>query len=269
MATLPASLLINEVNVAPSSKLAGTARVQAGSSAAFRIVARNSGLHPAPGMRVTDTLPLGLSLVPESLQGASYDAGTRSILWSGHLPASGEHEITFAATVPGDMANGTWLTNTALFDDGFRGIVARSAAVSIVRGDLSSSELAASPTWIVPGGAALFSFHLVNSGTHDMDATLAGELPVPLTLLAGSAYASAGDLHTDGRAFSWEGTVVGRGMVLVRLMAVAPVDMTAQTVIARATLADAGGITKILEAPVMVLQGELFVMPLLYKHRIQ
>ncbi len=78
------------------------ASVWTNSRVTYTIVVRNDGLGDAAGVRITDTLPMGMS-------GAGLDV-TRTIT------AGAAVTFTLVATTPASFANGTtWITNTAWF----------------------------------------------------------------------------------------------------------------------------------------------------------
>lgn len=87
----------------------GVDRVAAlpGQAVSYTLSLRNTGSADAAAVRVTDTLPAELTLVPGTLQASSggppqFDAGT--ISWLGAVPAGGEVEIRCSAQVQPEAA---------------------------------------------------------------------------------------------------------------------------------------------------------------------
>jgi uncharacterized repeat protein (TIGR01451 family) len=78
------------------------------------------GDDPGSYVQLVDSLPDTLELVPGSLSPhASYDAGTRTILWSGQVPRGGSIGVTFQALLT--PAAGCWrsVSNTMVVSDAF------------------------------------------------------------------------------------------------------------------------------------------------------
>lgn len=87
-----------------------------GGTANYSIVVSNTGTMNISA-RVTDTLPLSLTYVANSLQstmGTSlYDSGTGTIYWAGPSLVSVPVTISYQAKIPASAASGTVITNTA------------------------------------------------------------------------------------------------------------------------------------------------------------
>ena len=87
----------------------------------------------AATLRITDTLPLPVTVVPASLSaGALYDPAGHSVLWQGALAGGAREAVTFQVQIGAGVTN-TLLVNRALLDDG-RGV--RQANASTVIGKL-------------------------------------------------------------------------------------------------------------------------------------
>ena len=250
MATLSAGLLVNPVLLDQSTKTAHTTQVQAGGEITYTIRLYNYGV-TAPQATLTDVLPVGLELVPGSLEGASYDAARRTVYWQGELAGQGERNVRYVARSAASLTNGVLLTNTAQIGDGNGGLIARPATVRILRGDLSASDMQVDRAAALAGEVVTYTLRLRNSGAAGIDAAL---VCVPATLLSvdpGSLYASSGALTWD-QGLHWQGSVGAQALVIVRFSARIAVDAASQTLTTAATLTDAGGIVTPLSAALQI-----------------
>jgi len=93
----------------------------------------NSG-HTSANVVVTDPLPAGVTYITGSGQ-ASYggplrfDDTTRTVSWTGQVPARGIAELRFSVQVAGDVDT---LTNTATLEDGLGSTLELSATTRVV-----------------------------------------------------------------------------------------------------------------------------------------
>jgi uncharacterized repeat protein (TIGR01451 family) len=122
------------INFATSSKSASASQVTAGSTVTYTIVVRNTGLPFYDTVRVTDTLPAGLSYVAGSLAATSgvIDAsGAPTLKWSGTMSITPTSivTITFRALVAAE-ANSI-VTNTATIDPVLNPPLTRSATITV------------------------------------------------------------------------------------------------------------------------------------------
>jgi uncharacterized repeat protein (TIGR01451 family) len=91
-----------------------------GDAARFVINVRNSGTKAAAGFVVTDTLPTGLVLIPESVFVESgdppdLDSQPGSIIWRGSVSAGSATSMSYSARVT--SYRGGWLRNRAILTD--------------------------------------------------------------------------------------------------------------------------------------------------------
>jgi uncharacterized repeat protein (TIGR01451 family) len=106
--------------------------VAAGQLARFTIAVRNTGTHPADDFILTDTLPVGLLLVRDSVFAdaqAPVDLETvpGAIVWHGSVAPGRTAALTYAARVR--TFQGGWLRNTAVLDDRHGDRITLAAAV--------------------------------------------------------------------------------------------------------------------------------------------
>jgi uncharacterized repeat protein (TIGR01451 family) len=265
VATLEAGLLVNDVDLSCSSKVADHEELMAGSDVAYTITLCNEGLYLAEQVTMSDSLSTELQLVAGSLEGGTYDGGTRTISWQGSLAADAEHVITFLATVLPETPNGTRLSNTAVIDDGLGTVIERTVSLTVLRADLSESSMSANSTWVAPGEMVTYTIKLVNAGKVVTGATLSCTLPPLLSLVEGTSYASAGDLLVEGQTLIWSGELSAKGMVIVRNVAMVSPDVSsAERIITEAYLVDSGGTAYELDATIVVAPSHVFFWPLMF-----
>jgi len=102
---------------------------QPGDTLSYALIVSNPGQVTA-SVRVTNTLPIALSLAPGSLQNADYDPPTRSIVWDGTLPPRGQRVITYRAQPQPSFRGG--LDNAALIHDQGSGSLFTRTATTLI-----------------------------------------------------------------------------------------------------------------------------------------
>ncbi|MEJ2749713.1 MAG: hypothetical protein P8183_17670, partial [Anaerolineae bacterium] len=86
----------------------------AGEPRTYTITLRNLPDAPTNQVSLTNTLPVGLSLLPGTISGgAQYDAGTRQLTWTGQLAPGGSQQIVYQAAPEAGLADGMQLNNEA------------------------------------------------------------------------------------------------------------------------------------------------------------
>jgi len=114
----------------PSAKSASRPAVQADSSITYTIQVVNSGLISDTTVTLTDSLPLGLSYVPNSLAvtgGATPVYANGTIYWSGILSPTPAITLTYVTTVT--VTEPAALVNSAVINAGVWGIYTRTTTV--------------------------------------------------------------------------------------------------------------------------------------------
>ncbi|MBN1402757.1 MAG: DUF11 domain-containing protein, partial [Anaerolineae bacterium] len=264
MAVLQATLKVNEVNLEQSAKTTDGLEYTAGDEALYTISLINSGLAIAPQVALTDVLPLELTLLPETLSGGAYDEGQRALRWEGVLAPGAPHQITFGARIRPEVHNGTVITNEASLSDGLGGAVILRAPIRVLRGDLSSSQMSALPSWTTPGGRVTFTLRLENSGDAPIRAELSNTPPETIIPLPETVYASAGQAEFQGRTLLWGGEIQPRALVIVRYASLVAEEIPPQPIVNEARLIDEGGITTALSVSLRVSPAVIH-MPLLFR----
>ena len=84
-----------------------------GATVTYTLAYTNVGGSPASNVSLTDSLPAGISYVPNSAGNqASYNAATNTITWSlGSLAANGSGQVTFQAVVSSQATVGSTINN--------------------------------------------------------------------------------------------------------------------------------------------------------------
>ena len=137
------------INFSTSSKSASANQVTTGSTVTYTIVLRNTGVPFYDTVRVTDTVPAGLSYVAGSLAATSgvIDAsGAPTLKWSGTMSTTPTSiiTITFRALVTAGSLQP--ITNTATIDPVLNPPLTRSAVITVTTSgpNLSGSSKQAS-----------------------------------------------------------------------------------------------------------------------------
>jgi uncharacterized repeat protein (TIGR01451 family) len=117
------------------AKLVDALEAAPGVELRYHLVVMNDmfgGGDPGINVRLTDELPFGLELLPDSLSaGASYDLSTRSVQWLGTVPRGGSAEVSFRAAVTAAATD--TLANKATVIDGLGRTLQATATTLIVR----------------------------------------------------------------------------------------------------------------------------------------
>lgn len=267
MATLPAELVVNEVNLGASRMAASATTAQAGARITYTLTLVNSGNHAANGLALSNALPPELEMVPGTLiGGASYDAAARTVRWSGALAPQSERSVRYAALVSTQVANGALISNAMRIEAEPDLTLERSALVTAQRGDLASSAMLVQPVWARPGDTVTYTLRLTNEGALPLGAELVSAPAGPLTLLPGSLWASAGAVQMEGSPgrVTWRGAIGSAQMVIVRYQAhIAPAAAPA-VYLNGATVTDDAGVVYTLSVPLNVGISRAY-LPLVFR----
>lgn len=191
----------------------------------YTIVIDNDSDAAALNASLDDPIPAGLTYVPGSVTGgATFNAATNKIEWSGDIDPNSAVTITFAVdvtTVSGQV------TNTATIDHPAITAVDVSATTTILAPpaiDLSNSSKTA-PQAANSGSQFLYTIVVDNSSNIDADAiTLTDPIPAGLTYVYGSATGGA-VFNAAQNQIEWTGDVAGNSSKSVTFL----VDVTAES----------------------------------------
>lgn len=213
----------------------GPATVVAGGTATYLLTVTNPGPSDAQVVKVTDTLPTGLTLVSQSqVSGldsfAQSGSGTTAIFSASTVGAGHTDVLQVIATVTSTLAPTSSLVDQAVVasptdTNGANNTATFTSAVS-TSADLSITKTG--PTQVTSGATATYTLTVRNLGPSDSQAvTISDLLPAGLTLVSESAVAGNPDAFlasgSPGTAF-FTGTTVGAGHTdqFVVVVAVSP-----------------------------------------------
>jgi uncharacterized repeat protein (TIGR01451 family) len=116
----------------PSHKTASTPAALPGDPVTYTLALHNEAPIDSTEIQVTDTLPLSLTYVEDSLTATagSFGYASRAITWTGSLSAGGSVRITFGTTISTIVPLGTEVINSAVIS-GAGEIVTRTATVFV------------------------------------------------------------------------------------------------------------------------------------------
>lgn len=160
--------------------------------------------------------------------------------------------MRFRVNTSVNLLNGTLITNTAILEDGHSSPITLVATTKVLRGDLSSSDMSASPAWLIPGNVVTLTIRLRNTGSVPIAGLLRYRPPAPIEIVTGTAYTSSGVITQQGQEINWQGTVLPQAMVILRCQVTAPPGTPTQTVMNQASLTDAGGLERTLRTPIII-----------------
>ncbi|MCP4536888.1 MAG: DUF11 domain-containing protein [Chloroflexi bacterium] len=126
----------NAPDLSPSTKSVEPGVAALGGVLTFTIVLENIGPGDAPAVYLTDTLPISISYVSDSLiyplesGTGGYDPATETITWTGAVSVGFPVTLTLQAIVSPHLTNGTNITNMAIITDGSKSYV-RTARTTV------------------------------------------------------------------------------------------------------------------------------------------
>ena len=175
-------------------KQASTSTTQWNNVLTYTIVLRNSGEAFTHTVRVTDSLPAGLSYLAGSLtatRGTPDASSAPTLKWSGDLVNTAAVTITYRAAVAAYTSQ--TLSNTATIDPGFSAPFNRSAAVVVNGPALTSSTKLVVPGTARSGEVVSYTIVLRNTGgTFPTTVRVTDTLPADLSYVPGSFTATSG-----------------------------------------------------------------------------
>ncbi|MCD6518952.1 MAG: S8 family serine peptidase [Anaerolineae bacterium] len=264
MNTLQTRILVNSVGLV-GEKISSSPQVLAGSSFTYTITVSNAGLYLAPYLVISDPLPSFTELITGTLEGGTYNPAERTILWNGALASREGHVLQFQVYIPKNTPNGTCITNTAFVHDSYGPPLLLSSPITVKRGDLCHSEISSQPTQVLPGGTVTHTIRLTNTGDAPIGATVSCKPPSPLMLLPSTLYASSGEVNIEQDSVHWQGTVLARGLIIIRFTTLVPPRASVQTVNLEAFIEDEGGLTNTIQSMFAIRGASLQLLPLIFR----
>jgi len=187
----------------------------------YSVVVSNSGPVVGTGVSVTDPIDISLAAPTSISNGGTYNAGTRTITWTGlSIPAAsggipGTLTLTFRGQVLITVPAGTVVNNTAVISppvEGGPGSTVTAPPVTIVTPNLSTSTKTVSgqagPSYTArPGNTLTYNVTLNNTGP-----VSANNIPVTdvidTALGAPTAISNGGTYNAATRTITWSGLTV-------------------------------------------------------------
>ena len=203
-----------------------------GDTLTYTAVLRNDGPEVVRSS-LFNTLPLSLTLVPDSLTGpAVYHAPTRLLSWEGLLGPGAAITVTYQATATaGLFADGSGaideIVNSARLGLEDQGLHFRpSAVVRVGAPDLSPSAFQCGPSPSRPGTVVTCTLDLVNAGPGDAPgAVVTGLLPPDAPLVPRSlVWADVGAAEALSGTVRWSGALSAGSQVTLTYQLTLPTD---------------------------------------------
>ncbi|MCR4406533.1 MAG: hypothetical protein NUW24_06390 [Anaerolineae bacterium] len=207
-----------------STKTVDRSTARPGDFLVYTLSLVNTGNMVASGATLNDVLPANVTWNGWVAQnGASYNAGTNTVSWTGAVTPGTPVVIQYRVTVNSPLNNGTVIANTATVNDGFPGHpafeTAPPAQTTIQSApNLSTSAKTVNAATAVPGQVITYTITLTNSGDMNAAAYVLDTTPANTGYVVGSAQASAGSVvyNQYQNRIEWNGTVPVGAPVTIR-----------------------------------------------------
>ncbi|MHB8092504.1 MAG: DUF7507 domain-containing protein [Syntrophales bacterium] len=205
------------ISAAPRLHLEKTADsdpVAAGASLTYTLRYENNGNASATGVKVMDTLPIGL-IFQSASAGGVYSASDRTVTWNiGASPSGNSGVLTVTVQVQAGLAVGTTITNTANISS----VDGSTETVSLITKVGSGSNItfakSVTPETVAPSGVITYSLTCRNSGNQDaLQVLITDRIPGTTAYVTGSA-TPPGSLMKDSLVWAL-GTVPAGGQKTV------------------------------------------------------
>jgi uncharacterized repeat protein (TIGR01451 family) len=205
-------------NLTGSTKQASAASTQWNNVLTYTIVLRNSGQTFTQTVRVTDTLPAGLAYIPGTLtatRGTPDDSAAPQLKWNGDMLNAPAVTLTYRALVTTFVSQ--TLNNTATIDPGVGAPLDRSASVTVIGPNLTSSTKAVSSRTAHYGDVMTYSIVVRNTGgSFPATVRVTDTLPSGLASVPGSLAATSGTPDdASAPTLKWNGVMSTTSVVTV------------------------------------------------------
>ncbi|MCL5962710.1 MAG: hypothetical protein M1358_25935, partial [Chloroflexi bacterium] len=216
----PSVVTVTAPYLAGSSKAVSSAAPRALDVSTYTIRIVNSGDYPAMGALVTDRLPSSVAYITGtewSSSGSTNWDGT-DLTWNGDVSSGGVVTVTVAARVPGNISDGTVITNSAVIYDGMRSVVTATATSTATAAPvLSTSTKSVSSPTARAGDLITYTISLTNTGgMQAIGVRVTDTLPVQVTYQSASSSSGASPIYSSGMVM-WYGDVAQAASVTLRI----------------------------------------------------
>ena len=214
---------------------ASTRSLPANTPVAYTITLRTLADAPTNQVWLTNTLPAGLQLLPDSLTGpASYNAATHQIVWQGDLSGGTSEQISYQAMPSPTLLAGSQLDNHLTLAYARHQLrFEQMTSVWLEAPDLSASALEARYSPAQPE-LVTYTLSLQNNDliSRAVPVTAVLYLPHQLTPLTPTLHISGGSAYLYKRTITWTGYLSPEGranfsLVLTRTLTAEPTRLTA------------------------------------------
>jgi uncharacterized repeat protein (TIGR01451 family) len=210
------------INFSTSTKSASANQVATGSTVTYTIVLRNTGVPFYDTVRVTDTVPSGLSYVAGSLAASSgsIDASAQPTLkWSGTMSTTPTSIVTITYRALATASSMQSITNTATIAPALNPPLTRSAIVTVTTSgpNLSGSSKLASAGSAQWNNVLTYTIVLRNSGqAFTQTVRVTDTLPAGLAYVPGTLTATRGT-PADAAApvLTWNGDMANTAAITI------------------------------------------------------
>ena len=263
-----ARLNVNTIDLSASGKAVSKALADAGETLTYTITLHNRGTGSARNASLSDPLPSGTTFVPGSAGGgATYDAGRNRIVWTGEIRRGQSLPISFAVRTDPSVPNLTVITNTAWITDGVSSPFARNVRTILRAPDISASEKLVNAESAAPGEAVTYTIRVRETSDMAVSVRLTDTVPANLEYIAGSLWASSGHASYESGVIAWQGSVIAKGMVVVRFAARVARTARAGTQITNHALIRAGAAGSIQRSVSLIVSQPIYhaYLPMIMK----
>ncbi len=256
------------IDLSTSAKTVSPGTAQRDDVVTYTIALRNTGDPFNNTVRVTDTIPAGLSYVSNSFAATSgtVDASSAPTLkWSGIMGAVSAITLTYAAKVTALTAQ--TITNTAQINPVISPTLTRSTSIHILNTppDLSPSTKQASAGLASAGDTLTYTIALHNIGGPATNTTrVTDTLPAGLNYLPGSFAATLGTVDAStAPTLTWQGVLSTTPSVT--LTYVVTVSVISPTAITNSAVIDPGVTASFTRSATIIANGIRLYLPLIFK----
>ncbi len=232
----------------------------AGSARTYTITLQNLTAAPANQTAITNTLPVSLTLLPETITGgASYDSGSRQLTWAGELAGGETHLISYQAVPVVGLADGAQVDNELRVYYGRHHLTfTRTAPIWINAPDLSGSTITAVSNAPAVSPQVTYTLQLVNSGLQAADVVTAVlQFSEPITPDLNTLTVSGGIAQWNEDHLDWAGGLAPGETVTITLTLSREISLENHWLPVTAVLHDT-------VTPPILLYHQLFIPP--YAH---
>jgi uncharacterized repeat protein (TIGR01451 family) len=216
--------------------------VRPGERLTYTLQIQNTGAGILNSVSLSNAVPLSTSYVPGSLSGpAQHDPATNSFGWTGTLTPGQSITVSYQLTVDPNLSDGGKVQNiVALADEtGLR--LEQAASAHVNAPDLAASAKLVSAETAGPGQVLTYTLILRNDGLQPSPARLVDNIPPELDPLAGTGWASSGQITITENSLLWTGPIVQGQLVTITLPTVISPTAIGRYILNRASLTDGWG----------------------------